>query len=245
MKNINKTKKQTKQIRNKMSLQINCSKRSKTRYNGYKGRRNNNNNTLFAFVKAEQPSCEGFTQVRRRNTRRKQFRPKKTFMATVTQVKGDYNVNRFNALDNQDDTPVLRVNVPNVVKPKAPIGVWGKKPKKVSFAQDNVDTLMKPTPTKVKEFNKEDAPNTINAKVQKYPEEEEYLKLKRSKNAWKPKVRSTPTSVTITNDWALKKLIEKQNKAPIINWADAVSSDEESDEEEMGNFKLLIKMTHN
>ena len=215
-----------------MSLQINCSKRSKTRYNGYTGRRNNR--SLFAFVKAEEPSCNtSFTQVRRRNTKRSQFRPKKTFMTKVTPSNHTYNLNRFTALDNQDDTPVLKVNIPKVVKPKAPIGVWGgNKPKKVSFAQDNANTLMKPTATQVKEFNKDDAPNTINAKVDKYPEEDEYLKLKRSNNAWKPKKRETTSTEVEVAKNALKKLIDEQKKTPMINWADCCSSDEESDEEE-------------
>lgn len=214
-----------------MSLQINCSqRRSNKRYN----RRNTRRNTmqLSAFIKADekQVDSESFVTVRRNNKRR----PKKTFMNKV-RVNPTVNHNRFTALDNQSEKIIVNVDIPKVVKPKAPMGAWGKKPvKKVTFAKDNVDTLMKPGATMVKVFNKDDSPKTISEKVQKYPDEEEYLKLKRSKNAWKPKVRTTPTSVTITNDWALKKLIEAQKKAPIINWADAVSSsdEEDSDDEE-------------
>lgn len=211
-----------------MSIQINCSQRRNNSYN----RRNTRRNTmqLSAFIKADnkQVDSEGFVTVRRNNKRR----PKKTFMNKV-KTNPNVNHNRFTALDNQSEKNIVMVNGPKVVKPKAPMGAWGKKPvKKVTFAKDNVDTLMKPDATMVKLFNKTDSPKTISEKVQKYPDEEEYLKLKRSNNAWKPKVRSTPTSVTITNDWALKKLIEKQKKAPIINWADAVSSDEEDSEDD-------------
>ena len=194
---------------------------SKRRYN--KRNYRDNNTRLSAFIKADNTMTQEFTSVKHRGRRQH----KKSLMSkvTITPTKKSV-VNRFNCLEETEETTIRVHDGPKVVKPKKPTGVWGKP--RVKFSNDNVETLMKPQPTKVKEFYKNDAPIDI-GKIQQYPAEEEYLKLKRSKNAWKPKVRNSTTS----HEDALKQLIEAQKNAPMVNWGDAVSSsDEESDDDE-------------
>ena len=59
-----------------------------------------------------------------------------------------------------------------------------------------------------------------------YPEEEEYLKLKRSKTAWKPKFQITSPGPHLT---ASKKNVKKER------WAD-ICDDESDDEDEFDQF---------
>ena len=103
---------------------------------------------------------------------------------------------------------------------------------RVSFKDDNEDTLMKP-PCETKVFDTEAPPSAISSDedTQVYPDEEEYLKLKRSKNAWKPKSQTTVHEQQknldqVRDSWSLKKI----NKKRWADIADAWSSDEEDDE---------------
>ena len=97
--------------------------------------------------------------------------------------------------------------------------------KRVSFKGDDVDTLMKP-PCKTKIFNA-DAPVTAvsrDEENQAYPEEEEYLKLKRSKTAWKPKFQITSPGPHLT---ASNKNVKKER------WADICDDESDDDEDEI------------
>jgi len=98
---------------------------------------------------------------------------------------------------------------------------------RVSFKGDDIDTLMKP-PCETKIFNA-DAPVTAISRDednQAYPAEEEYLKLKRSKTAWKPKFQITSPGPHLT---ASKKNVKKER------WAD-ICDDESDDEDEFDQF---------
>ena len=181
-----------------------------------------------AFLKAPVDS-EGFATVKRRKPRRHRAQSP---LVPERQVN---NANSFAALDRDDSpSPTKHIALPKVVKPKAPTGAWGVKSAKVvvdapmktrvSFANDS-DTLMKPTAAETREYEK----GSATTEFVEYPKEDEYLKLKRSKSAWRPK------SVDKIKEDAEKAMaiLNAQPKTPtyIGAWADAVDSDSEDEEE--------------
>ena len=184
---------------------------------------------LGAFLKAPKVDSEGFTSVKGRKPRRNRAQ-------SPLVAKRSYNVNSFAALDRSPSPPTRQVEGPKVVKTKAPIGAWGAKSAKVvadkpmkprvSFANDSTN-LMKPTAAETREYEKGSAPGEFI----KYPAEEEYLKMKRSKSAWRPK------SVDKVKEDAEKAMaiLNAQPKMPtyIGAWADAVDSDSEDEEDEV------------
>ncbi len=187
---------------------------------------------LGAFLKAPtkvaERDSEGFLKVtlKRRPQRHRAQSP-------LPKVK---NTNSFAALDRDDSpSPTKQVALPKVVKPKAPTGVWGAKsavvledkPMKprVSFANDST-SLMKPTAAETREYEKGSAPTEF---VQ-MPDEEEYLKLKRSKSAWRPK--SVPREEATTE--CARVFFDSDPMPTYIGaWADALEM-EESDSEDDG-----------
>ena len=85
---------------------------------------------------------------------------------------------------------------------------------RVSFKDDNEDTLMKP-PCETKVFDTDAPPSSISSDedTQVYPDEEEYLKLKRSKNAWKPKSQMTVhEQQKISTRFAIRGVSKKSTK---------------------------------
>jgi hypothetical protein len=120
--------------------------------------------------------------------------------------------------------------------PKKVTGSWNKASKeimtdkpmskpRVSFANDS-DSIMKPTAAETREYRTDSPPNEF----VKYPAEDEYLKRKCSKGAWRPK------SVTQLKDGeaVVKKALVAIKSMPtyIGSWADAAESDDESDDED-------------
>ncbi len=187
-----------------------------------------------AFLKAPtrvpKRDSEGFTTVK--PTRRPRHRAQSPFLPNV-KVN---NANSFAALACDDSpSPTKQIALPKVVKPKAPTGVWGtksavvleNKPMKphVAFANDS-DTLMKPAAAETREYEKDSAPTEF---VQ-MPDEEEYLKLKRSKSAWRPK--SVPREEATTE--CARVFFDSDPMPTYIGaWADALEM-EESDSEDDG-----------
>ena len=140
------------------------------------------------------------------------------------------------------------------MKTKAPIGAWGAKsanvladkPMKprVSFANDS-DNLMKPTAAETREYEKGSAPGEFI----EYPDEEEYLKLKRSKSAWCPRsiakahlqVKATEAEAERADRESTARLelnaraYEVFNQEPVPSyigsWADALDSDSDDDDQ--------------
>jgi len=183
---------------------------------------------LGAFLKAPKVDSEGFTSVKGR-------RPRRNRAQSPLVNKRSYNVNHFAALDRSPSPPTRQVEGPKVVKTKAPIGAWGAKSAKVvadkpmkprvSFANDSTN-LMKPTAAETREYEKGSASNEFI----EYPDEEEYLKLKRSKSAWRPK---SADKIKEDAEKAMA-ILKAQPKMPsyIGAWADAVDSDSEDDDED-------------
>ena len=196
------------------------------RYNKRRPQKINRN--FGAFLKAP-VDREGFTSVKGR-------RPRRHRAQSPLVSKRKVNANSFAALDRSPSPPTRQVALPKVVKPKAPMGAWGAKSAKVvmdtpmkprvSFANDS-DSLMKPTAVETREFVKDSA----TTEFVEYPNEDEYLKLKRSKSAWRPK------SVDKIKEDAEKAMaiLNAQPKTPtyIGAWADAVDSDSEDEEDEI------------
>ena len=215
---------------------------SNQRRNGNKGRKNfgkrkirASNRTLGAFLKAPvaKVDSDGFTMVGRSS------RPqKRTRFQSPAPVKRNLNsMGAFSALARDDSpSPTQKVALPKVMAPKKVTGAWGKTSKdvmsdkpivkpRVSFANDST-TLMKPTAADIREFRADSPPNEF----VEYPAEEEYLKRKSSKNAWRPK-----SVASLKDEDAVKKALAAIKATPtyIGAWADAVDSDDESDDEEI------------
>ncbi len=121
------------------------------------------------------------------------------------------NTNSFAVLATSPPTKKI-IAGPAIVKPKAPTGVWGKGPRRVKFANDS-ETLMKPQAAETREYEKGSVPTEF----VKMPDEEEYLKLKHSKGAWRPK--SVKVTVPVPTY--------------IGAWADAVDSTDSDSEDEL------------
>ena len=197
------------------------------------------NRSLGAFLNAPKVDSEGFTSVKARRPRQRNR------AQSPLAPKRNYNANSFAALDRSPSPPTRQVEGPKVVKAKALTGAWGAKsanvvadkPMKprVSFANDS-DTLMKPTAAETREYEKGSAPGEFI----EYPAEEEYLKLKRSKSAWRPK--SVPQvkeecqedvydARVSLNRAAYEVFNQEPVPSYIGSWADACDSDSDDDEE--------------
>lgn len=184
---------------------------------------------LGAFLKAPKVDSEGFTSVNGRKPRRNRAQ-------SPLVNKRSYNVNHFAVLERSPSPPTRQVEGPKVVKTKAPIGAWGAKSAKVvadkpmkprvSFANDS-NNLMKPTAAETREYEKGSAPGEFI----EYPDEEEYLKLKRSKSAWRPK---SADKIKEDAEKAMA-ILSAQPKMPsyIGAWADALDSDSEDEDDEV------------
>ena len=196
--------------------------------NGRNPRRNRrykkpSNNTIGAFLKAKNTEVapartenDGFTTVKRRKPRRARVLTNKQ-----GPVRKFVSSNPFDALATSP--PKKSVALPAINK--TPVKLNGAWAKKVSFKNDS-ETLIKPTPVETREYEKGSATD----KFVSYPKDDEYLKLKRSKSAWRPK------SVTQIKEDAAKALAElnAMPKAPtyIGAWADAVDSDSDREDED-------------
>ena len=197
--------------------------------------------TIGAFLKASQKvaptkprvDSNGFVTVTKRNRSRRQSPLSRRVMVKPSSSR---TTNAFAVLATSPPTTIAG---PAVVKPVAPKGVWGKGPKKkVSFANDS-KTLMKPTPVETREYEKGSATTAF----VKYPAEEEYLKLKRSKSAWRPK--SVPQVKEECQEDVYDERV-KLNRAAyevfnqvmvptyIGSWADAVDSESEDETDDFG-----------
>ncbi len=184
-----------------------------------------------AFIKAP-VDREGFAMVKSRKPRRHRAQS-----PLVPKKRMTNSANSFAALDRDDSpSPTHNLALPKVVKSKAPIGAWGAKSAKVladapmksrvSFANDS-DNLIKPTAVETREYEK----GSATTEFVEYPKDDEYLKLKRSKSAWRPK------SVDKIKEDAEKAMaiLNAQPKTPtyIGSWADACDSDSEDEEDEI------------
>lgn len=192
-----------------------------------------------AFLKAPVNS-EGFATVKRRKPRRHRAQSP---LVPKMQVN---NANSFAVLDRDDSpSPTHNIALPKVVKPKKITGAWGAKSSKVvadapmkprvSFANDS-DNLMKPTAVETREYEK----GSATTEFVEYPKEEEYLKLKRSKSAWRPK--SVPQvkeecqedvydARVSLNRGAYEVFNQEPVPSYIGSWADACDSDSENEDE--------------
>jgi len=153
------------------------------------------------------------------------------------------NTNAFAVLDTSPPTKKT-IAGPAIVKPKAPTGVWGKAPRRVKFANDS-ETLMKPQAAETREYEKGSVPTEF----VKMPDEEEYLKLKRNKGAWRPKsiakahleVKATEAGAERADrEYTMRlelnaRAYEVFNQEPVSSylgsWADACSDDSDSEDE--------------
>ena len=208
----------------------------------YRRRPQQTTRNLGAFLKApSNVDSEGFATVKRKKPRRHRAQSP---LVPKGQVN---NANSFAALDRDDSpSPILNVALPKVVKVKAPMGAWGAKSAKVivdapmkprvSFANDS-NNLMKPTAVETREYEKGSAPTEF----VEYPEEEEYLKLKRNKSAWRPK--SVPQVKEECHEDVYDARVslnrgayEVFNQVPVPtyigSWADACDNDSDSENEE-------------
>ena len=180
--------------------------------------------TIGAFLKASQKvvptkprvDSDGFVMVTKRPRNHRQSplsrRPKR-------------NTRCVNAFAVLATSPPKTIEGPAFVQPKAPKGVWGKGPKKkVSFANDS-KTLMKPTAVETREYEK----GSETTAFVKYPAEEEYLKLKRSKSAWRPKSVSQ-----VKEEVKVKDMKHLLTPTYIGSWADSVDSDSENETDDFG-----------
>ena len=193
-----------------------------------------------AFLKAPVDS-EGFATVKTRKPRRRRAQS-----PLVPKEKKTNSANSFAALDRDDSpSPTHNVALPKVVKPKAPTGAWGAKSDKVkvdapmkprvSFANDS-DNQMKPTATETRDYYKDSA----TTEFVEYPKEDEYLKIKRSKSAWRPKsvpqvkeeCREDVYDARVSLNRAAYEVF---NQCPVPSyigsWADAVDSDSDNEDE--------------
>ena len=214
---------------------------SNQRRNGNKGRKNfgkrkirPSNRTFGAFLKAPvaKVNSDGFTMVGRSARPLKRGR----FQSPEPVKKNLNNMGAFSALARDDSpSPTQKVALPKVMAPKKVTGAWGKTSKnvmsdkpivkpRVSFANDSI-TLMKPTAADIREFRTDSPPNEFI----EYPAEEEYLKRKSSKNAWRPK---SVTSLKEKDDVSKTLIAIKAMPSYIGSWADAVDSEDESEDEE-------------
>ena len=127
--------------------------------------------------------------------------------------KVDLKDNRFEVFNMEEARNILGVSPHSLAKAR----------RRVSFKGDNVDTLMKP-PCETKIFDAAAPASSVSSDedAQVYPEEEEYLLLKRSKTAWKPKFQMTAHEQ--------KKQPDAQKTVKKKSWADMC--DEESDDED-------------
>ena len=171
---------------------------SNSKRNGRNPRRNRNyrkpsTNTIGAFLRANNTEVapartenDGFTTVKRRKPRRARVMTSKRVATLRKQSSNPYDV--LATSPPKKRTVVLPTINSTPIKLK---GAWAKK---VSFKNDS-ETLMKPTPVETREYEKGSATD----KFVSYPKEDEYLKLKRSKSAWRPKsvpqVKEEPKSV--------------------------------------------------
>jgi len=175
-------------------------------------------NNLGAFFKAPLPVAptvnkDGFTTVKRRphhsKARRVRTKPHPPALKPSS--------NPFNVLSSsppKKDVAVLpKIN-------RAPTKLAGAWVKKVSFKNDS-ETLMKPTPVETREYEKGSAPTEFVL----YPKEEEYLKLKRSKNAWRPNHLKTTESLKVTIPLPTVPTY-------IGSWADGCDSDSDTEDED-------------
>jgi len=193
---------------------------------------------LGAFLKAPKVDSEGFTSVKGR-------RPRRNRAQSPLVNKRSYNVNHFAALDRSPSPPTRQVEGPKVVKTKAPIGAWGAKsanvladkPMKprVSFANDSVN-LMKPTAAETREYEI----GSATGEFIEYPAEEEYLKLKSSKSAWRPKsvpqvkeeCREDVYDARVSLNRAAYEVFNQEPVPSYIgSWADACDSDSDDDDQ--------------
>jgi len=195
-----------------------------------------------AFLKA-QVDREGFATVKSRKPRRNRAQS-----PLVPKEKRTNSANSFAALDRDDSpSPTHNIALPKVVKPKKLTGAWGTKSSKVvadapmkprvSFANDS-DNLMKPTAVETREYEK----GSATTEFVEYPKEDEYLKLKRSKSAWRP--RSVPQvkeechedvydARVSLNRAAYEVFNQKPVPSYIGSWADACDSDSEDEDDEI------------
>ena len=193
--------------------------------------------SIGAFLKASQKvaptkprvDSDGFVMVTKRPRNHRQSplsrRPKRNTKC----------VNAFAVLATSPTTKKT-IAGPAIVKPVAPKGVWGKGPKKkVSFANDS-KTLMKPTPVETREYHLGSATTAF----VKYPAEEEYLKLKRSKGAWRPKSVPQVKEECHEDVYDMRVSLNRAayevfNQCPVPSyigsWADACDSDSEDEGE--------------
>ncbi len=127
--------------------------------------------------------------------------------------KVDLKDNRFEVFNMEEARDILGVSQHSLVKAR----------RRVSFKGDNVDTLMKP-PCETKVFDPAAPASSVSSDedTQVYPDEEEYIRKKRSKTAWKPKFQMTAHE--------LKKKLDGEKKVKKKSWADMC--DDESDDED-------------
>ena len=193
-----------------------------------------------AFLKAPVDS-EGFATVKSRKPKRNRAQS-----PLVPKEKKTNSANSFAALDRDDrPSPTHNIALPKVVKPKAPTGAWGAKSSKVvadapmkprvSFANDS-DTLMKPTAAETREYEK----GSATTEFVEYPKEDEYLKLKRSKSAWRPKSVPQVKEECHEDVYDMRVSLNRAayevfNQEPVPSyigsWADACDTDSEDEDD--------------
>ncbi len=131
--------------------------------------------------------------------------------------KVDLKDNRFEVFNMEEARNILGVSPHSLAKAR----------RRVSFKGDNVDTLMKP-PCETKIFDAAAPASSVSSDedTQVYPDEEEYIRKKRSKTAWKPKFRMT------THNDILKTVVNEVKKK---SWAD-MADDDSDDEDDFDQF---------
>ena len=179
---------------------------------------------------------DGFTMVPKRNRNRRQS-------PLSRRPTRQSNANSFAVLAT---SPPKKKTIagPAIVKPKSPTGAWATGPKRVKFANDS-ETLMKPQAAETREYEKGSVPTEF----VKMPDEEEYLKLKRNKGAWRPKsiakahleVKATEAEAERADrEYTMRlelnaRAYEVFNQEPVSSylgsWADACSDDSDSEDE--------------
>ena len=202
-----------------------------------------------AFLKAPVDS-KGFATVKSRKPRRNRAQS-----PLVPKEKRTNSANSFAALERDDSpSPTHNIALPKVVKPKKLTGAWGAKSSKVvadapmkprvSFANDS-DTLMKPTAAETREYET----GSATTEFVEYPKEDEYLKIKRSKSAWRPssiakahlEVKATEADAERADKEYTARLelnaraYEMFNQEPVPSylgsWADACDTDSEDEDD--------------
>lgn len=213
----------------------------------YKRRPRQTARNFGAFLKAPtNVDSEGFANVKRRKTRCHRAQS-----PLVPREIRTNSANSFAALERDDSpSPTHNIALPKVVKVKAPMGAWGAKSSKVvaeapmkprvSFANDS-NTLMKPTAAETREYEK----GSATTEFVEYPKEDEYLKLKRSKSAWRPRsIAKAHLEVkeechedvydarVSLNSAAYEVFNQEPVPSYIGSWADALDSDSDSENED-------------